>query len=141
MLSDVIIRDIKADIMQIVQIAIEGIGLKDSNLYKSLEVIANNNQDDLVFGFMLNDYVTYVESGRRKGKMPPVEPIVNWCKRHNIDYTNSVVYAIRKVIGEEGIRPRPFLDKIFEEVEKHWDDEWSDAIFNDIMKEIDNFFK
>ena len=135
-----VIQAIKTDIRQIVEIAMESQGLKDSNLYKSLEVISSQNKGDLVFDFMLNDYVIYVDGGRRSGKMPPMDVIVDWCKRHDIQYTNSIIYAIRKTIGEEGIRPRPFLDKIFSEIDKHWDSEWSDELFDKIMKEIDNFF-
>lgn len=132
---------IKTDIRQIVEIAMESQGLKDTNLYKTIKVIAAEHNGDLVFDIMLNDYVEYVDKGRRSGKMPPVEPIINWCKRHGIDYTNSIVYAIRKTIGEEGIKPRPFLDKVFKEIDKRWDKEWSDEIFNEIMSEVYNFFK
>ena len=54
---------------------------------------------------------------------------------------NSVLYAIRKKIGDEGIRPRPFLDNVFKEIDSKWDNEWSDEIFNEITKIIDDFFK
>lgn len=131
---------IAQDIATIVMNAMAAIKLEGSNLYKSLEVFADSNGDDLVFGFMLNDYVQYVENGRRSGKMPPVEPIENWCKRHGIPTNNSVLYAIRKIIGEEGIKPRPFLDGIFKEIDSKWNNEWSDEIFDEIMKIIDEFF-
>lgn len=131
---------IAQDIDTIVKQAMTAVKLQDSNLYKELEVIADDNEGDLVFGIILNDYVEYVESGRRSGKMPPLQPIEDWCKRHGIPTNNSVLYAIRKMIGEEGIRPRPFLDEVFQEIDKKWNNEWSDAIFDDIMKIIDNFF-
>lgn len=132
---------IAQDIATIVQNAMAAIKLQGSNLYNSLEVFADSNGDDLVFGFMLNDYVEYVENGRRSGKMPPLEPIEKWCKRHGIPTNNSVLYAIRKMIGEEGIRPRPFLDNVFKEIDSKWNNEWSDEIFNEITKIIDEFFK
>lgn len=128
------------DIDMIVRQAMTAVKLQDSNLYKELKVIASENEGDLVFGIILNDYVVYVESGRRGGKMPPLKPIEDWCKRHGIPTANSVLYAIRKMIGKEGIRPRPFLDVVFQEIDKKWANEWSEAIFAVIMKIIDEYF-
>lgn len=140
MLTQEIVNAFARDIEEIVRAALAAQKLEDSNLYKEMKVIASNNEGDLVFGIILNDYAEYVDKGRRSGKMPPIEPIINWCKRHGIKYANSVVYAIRKTIGNEGIRPRPFLDVVFEKIDSKWDNEYSDKIFEDIMKIIDEFF-
>lgn len=115
--------------------------LADSNLIKSLEVIATDD-GDLVFDVMMNDYIQYIESGRRKGaKMPPVEPIVKWAKRHGISTDNSTIWAIRKAISRDGIRPRPIFEHVMEELDNKWDNEWSDKIFDKITEIIDEFFK
>lgn len=115
--------------------------LADSNLIKSLEVIATDD-GDLVFDIMMNDYIQYIESGRRKGaKMPPVEPIVKWAKRHGIPSDNSTIWAIRKAISRDGIRPRPIFEHVMEELDNKWDNEWSDKIFDKITEIIDEFFK
>lgn len=115
--------------------------LADSNLIKSLEVIATDD-GDLVFDVMMNDYIQYIESGRRKGaKMPPVEPIVKWAKRHGISTDNSTIWAIRKAISRDGIRPRPIFEHVIEEIDKKWEHEWSDKLFDEITKIIDEFFK
>ena len=115
--------------------------LADSNLIKSLEVIATDD-GDLVFDVMMNDYIQYIESGRRKGaKMPPVEPIVKWAKRHGIPSDNGTIWAIRKAISRDGIRPRPIFEHVMEELDNKWDNEWSDKLFDEITKIIDEFFK
>lgn len=139
MLAD-ITAAIAQDIAMVVREAMSAVKLQDSNLYKELEVFARENDGDIILGFMLNDYVEYVEHGRRKGKMPPIEPIEKWCKRHGIPTSNNVIYAIRKMIGEEGIRPRPFLDAVFSEIDKKWNGEWSDMLFGEIIKIIDEYF-
>lgn len=59
------------------------------------------------------DYYKYVDSGRRAGKMPPVSVLMDWVKA-NISGKDlqSIAYAIAKSIGENGIRARPFIDKM-----------------------------
>lgn len=115
--------------------------LADSNLIKSIEVIATDD-GDLVFDVMANDYIQYIESGRRKGaKLPPPEPIIKWAKRHGIPSDNSTIWAIRKAISRDGIKPRPIFEHVIEEIDRKWDNEWSDALFDAITKIIDEFFE
>lgn len=110
-----------------------------SDLYKSLETDGN---DDFIFHFYLNDYVQYVESGRRAGaKFPPVEPIVKWCRKNGIPTDNSTIFLIRRAISREGIKPRPFIATVFEEMDKIWDKGWSDSIFDTITEELDRYFR
>ena len=113
--------------------------LSNSNLYNDLSVIATND-GDLVFDLMLNDYLTFIESGRRKGaKMPPVEPIIRWCRQKGIPTDNSTVYLIRRAISRDGIKARPFMAHVMEEIDREWVDV-ADELFNKIMEEIDKFF-
>ena len=149
MLGTKVMYAIGKDIAKIVRMVMEsnvGINskvgvntLSNSNLYNDLSVIATND-GDLVFDLMLNDYLTFIESGRRKGaKMPPVEPIIRWCRQKGIPTDNSTVYLIRRAISRDGIKARPFMVHVFEEIDREWDS-WADEIFNLIMDEIDKFF-
>ena len=114
--------------------------LVNSNIYKTLSVKATND-GDLVFDIILNDYLVYIENGRRKGaKMPPVEPIVDWAKKHGIPTDNSTIYLIRRAISRDGVKPRPFMAHVFDELDREWNDTVADEIFNTIMQEIDKFF-
>ena len=91
---------------------------------------------------MLNDYLVFIESGRRAGaKFPPVEPIVKWARKRGIPTDNSTIFLIRRAISRDGIKPSPFLAYIFEEMDNWWENDWADEIFNKIMEQIDNFFK
>lgn len=148
----VIAKAIANDILEIARMILESNNLinnkvgrntiaPDSDLYKDLKVLARDD-GDIVFDLMLNDYLVFIESGRRAGaKFPPIEPIVRWAKKRGIPTDNSTIFLIRRAISRDGISPRPFMAYIFEEMDERWDNEWSDKIFDKIMERIDNFFK
>lgn len=145
-----IVMEFSKDIMSLVRMVMEsnvGINSKvgvntlvNSQIYKTLSVRATND-GDLIFDIILNDYLVYIENGRRKGaKMPPVEPIVRWAKSKGIPTDNSTIYLIRRAISRDGVKARPFLKYVFEEIDKEWDNNVADELFNKIMEEIDKFF-
>ena len=149
MLGTKVMYAIGKDIAKIVRTVMEsnvGINSKvgvntlvNSQIYKTLSVKATND-GDLIFDIILNDYLVFIENGRRKGaKMPPVEPIIRWCRQKGIPTDNSTVYLIRRAISRDGIKARPFMVHVFEEIDREWDS-WADEIFNLIMDEIDKFF-
>lgn len=114
--------------------------LSKSDLYNTLQVKATND-GDLVFDIILNDYLVYIENGRRKGaKMPPIEPIVNWAKKHGIPSDNSTIYLIRRAISREGVQKRPFMATVFEEIESKWDEHVAEDLFNKIITDLSNYF-
>jgi hypothetical protein len=94
-----------------------------------------------VFDIILNDYITYIESGRRKGaKFPPVAPIVAWARKKGIPTDNSTIFLIRRAISRDGIQPRPIMAYVMEEVDREWDDSLADKLFNQIIEIIDKYF-
>lgn len=145
-----IVMEFSKDIMALVRMVMEsnvGINSKtgsntliNSQIYNTLSVKATND-GDLIFDIILNDYLVYIESGRRKGaKMPPVEPIVRWCKQKGIPTDNSTIYLIRRAISRDGIKARPFMAHVMDEIDREWDNNVADELFNKIMEEIDKFF-
>lgn len=145
-----IVMEFSKDLMTLVRMVMEsnvGINQKvgantlvGSDIYKTLSVKATND-GDLVFDIILNDYITYIESGRRKGaKFPPVAPIVAWARKKGIPTDNSTIYLIRRAISRDGIKPRPVLQYVFEEVDREWDDKLADEIFETILSEVNKFF-
>ena len=134
-----IVQEFANDIAKLVRMAMESNGLKDSDIYRELSVHATND-GDLVMDIMLNDYIEYIERGRRIGEMPPVEAIVKWCKEKNIPTDNSTIFLIRRAIAREGIEPRPIMAKVFEEMDNKWDNGWADRLFDVIMEQLNKFF-
>lgn len=146
-----IVMEFSKEIMDIVRVVMESNLLVNnkprvrkntiigSDIYKNLQVIAKND-GDLVFDILLNDYLTYIESGRRKGaKMPPVEPIVRWARSRGIPTDNSTIFLIRRAISRDGIRPRPFMATVMEQIDLDMPN-WYDKIFDEITKLINDFF-
>jgi len=145
-----IVMEFSKDIMALVRMVMEsnvGINSKvgvntlvNSQIYNTLSVRATND-GDLIFDIILNDYLVFIENGRRKGaKFPPVEPIVRWARSRGIPTDNSTIYLIRRAISRDGIKARPFMAHVFEEIDNEWNDKVADEIFNVIMQEIDKFF-
>jgi hypothetical protein len=145
-----IVMEFSKDLMQLVRMVMEsnvGINQKvgrntltSSQIYKTLSVRATND-GDLIFDIVLNDYIQFIESGRRKGaKFPPVEPIVRWARSRGIPTDNSTIFLIRRAISRDGIKPRPIMQYVFEEIDREWDEQLADELFNKIMEMIDNFF-
>lgn len=114
--------------------------LSDSDLYRELSV-RSTSDGDLVFDLMLNDYIQYIENGRRKGaKFPPIEPILQWCRKKGLPTDNSTIFLIRRAISRDGIAARPIMARVFDELDRNWNDGWADHIFDKIMEHIDKFF-
>ena len=139
-----IVMEFTKDIIKLVHAAMDGKDLDNnkssSDIYKNLQVNATND-GDLVFDIILNDYLKFIESGRRKGAdMPPVEAIVEWAKKHGIPTDNGTIYLIRRAISRDGIAPRPFMDKVFADIDYVWDKDWADELFDEIMRMINDFF-
>ena len=138
-----IVTEFTKDIMQLVHAAMDGQDLDNnkssSDIYKNLQVKATND-GDLVFDILLNDYLTYIESGRRKGAdMPPVEAIVEWARSRGIPTDNSTIFLIRRAISRDGIAPRPFMATVMEQIDLNMPN-WYDKIFDEITKLINDFF-
>ena len=110
----------------------------DSNIFKEMKAKASGN---IVIELLLNNYVKYIESGRKKGsKFPPIEAIRQWAKNKLGKEDNLTIYKIRSAIVRDGIKPRPFMYKVFETIDKKWDGEWSSELFQELTKIIDEFF-
>ena len=137
------IMNITADIMASSMLVNDKVGRNtiapDSNIFKEMYAKASGN---IVIELLLNDYVQYIESGRKAGsKFPPIQPIVQWAKKRGIKTDNSTIFLIRRAIAEDGIKPRPFMYKVLETIDKKWNGEWSSDLFQELTKIIDEFFQ
>ena len=114
--------------------------LTDSELFKSVKATAKG---DIVIELLLNDYIIYVESGRRAGaKMPPFRVIQNWCERKGLPTDVGTVWAICRAIARDGIAPRPVMATVFNSMDnQQWSGKWLDDVFNEICEVLDNYFR
>lgn len=117
--------------------------LSGSNIYRDLMSSGMLSSDGLIVSVLLNDYIFYIEHGRRKGaKMPPVEPIIRWARSRGISTDNSTIFLIRRAISRDGIKGRPIMEKVLELMDTEMVEEggWLDRVFDEIIKTVDEFF-
>ena len=117
--------------------------LSGSNIYRDLMSSGMISSDGLIVSVLLNDYIFYIEHGRRKGaKMPPVEPIIRWARSRGISTDNSTIFLIRRAISRDGIKGRPIMEKVLELMDTEMVEEggWLDRVFDEIIKTVDEFF-
>lgn len=131
--------------------------LKGSELERSISVVSNG-VDEIVFS--IADYYEYVvygwrHTGRYAGtKAQFIENLHTWVRKKGIKWgnmsENQIVYLVYKKINEEGIKARPFINSGAvngEDLERMmpwlygYFSTWSDRVFNEIMKEVDKYFK
>lgn len=115
--------------------------LKDSNLSRNAKTATLENETDIIAELLVNDYIQYIESGRRKGaKFPPVAPIVKWCRKNGIPTDNSTVFLIRRAISRDGIAARPIMTHVYTIMDNEMEQQYYDKIFDSIIVELNKFF-
>lgn len=146
-----VIAIMKKDFFDLVRMAMEEAvndktgtaSLVGSSIWKQLEAAGKLDGDSIVVSLMLNQYVRYIESGRRKGAaFPPPEPIIRWMRKHHIPTDNSTVFLIRRAISRDGIKPRPFMEKAMQAIDEAMTDPggYMDILFDELTRIIDEFF-
>jgi len=104
-------------INKILKAVLGSMGLGNSRLANSVLIRRVGNGFEIKF----SEYAHFVDSGRGANKRPPpVRVIVEWIERNGIFAANlttlQLAFAISRSIGKKGIKPRPFLDRLSEEV-------------------------
>jgi hypothetical protein len=121
-------------LVEIAQQELVAIDLKDSNLYKSVSYEIKDTQITLI----MNNYYEFIDKGRRPLiTRVPTSVLLKWLKRKGMDTDNKTVYAIQTSIYQQGIKPRPFLQKTFDRI----DTELSSELALDFSSVIDQQIK
>ena len=134
--------------------------LQGSNIYNDLQVEVDESNDGFIINLLVNDYIDYIQGGRAPGKKFPwsiawnkgAGVLVQWASRKGIGTDNSTIYFIWKSIIENGIKPRPIINRpdglwtnpttdkvLFELVDEYWD-KWASDIFEAALKQITEWF-
>lgn len=98
-----------------------------------------DDPDAVDAGFFGNGkgYAAFVEFGRRSGKMPPVDVIIQWFrKKFGLDEKAATArgWASARAIARKGTKPHPFFAPAIEKNQKAIAQEIKKAIQNDINK-------
>lgn len=98
------------------------------------------DEDALDVGFFSQQttggYAFFVEYGRRAGKMPPPDMLVQWCRkklRMGAEMAKAVGWQIARKIARKGTKPHPYFNPAIEKNKKAV----SEAIAEGVKKEND----
>lgn len=116
--------------------------LRDSLLVRDVDsrVSFGSNGDNVVIEVLFNNYVDYIEKGRRPGKMPPVSALKEWAQSRGIPTDNGTLYAIANAIKRDGIEGRPILATLEQRIEDSFENDWADKLFEAMTSELNEYF-
>lgn len=113
--------------------------LEDSGVYQSATFELSGDME--LITVLANDYLKYIESGREQHvTRVPFRALLEWAQKNGIPTDNETIYSIQSAIWRDGIPARPIIDPTIEEIENHWS-EWAETLFNDIMSDIEDWFR
>lgn len=106
------------------------------------EAKTKDMNDDGVITLLYNDYLDYVQSGRRAfTNKVPFHALVKWAKEKHIASDTGTIWAIRESIYKTGIKARDIFGKIDKAMDNIWANKLSDEVFEIITNEIDKIFE
>lgn len=102
----------------------------------------------LIISLNLEPYWKYVEYGRRAGKMPPIDAILNWIKikpivpnpiNGKVPDTRQLAFLIARKIGREGIKGRkPITEMVYSDTIETMINDIKTIIAEQIKNELQN---
>ena len=118
------------------------------NLIKSirpLDIEYSNNQ--VTLSISLASYWKYVENGRKPGKFPPMNNILDWIKIKQViprpmnglkpPTEPQLAFLIARKIARDGIKPGNQFEEALKLTWTKWEQTISDAISKDLNQAID----
>ena len=141
----------KALVLEIVQQLKDAGKEATGNLARSIDYELIEALDTISIGIKAENYLDYVDGGRRKGaKPPPQDAILKWLKVRNIkgrSKTNgrfitqkSAAFLIARSIGKNGIKPTFVIKKSLRKLKSLQTKLLTDAAVEDMSKMISAVF-
>ena len=91
--------------------------IASGDLLKSIQFDVKATADGAVVSLNGNNYITYIDKGRKPGKYAPTSALRQWIKAKGIatenTKVNAIAFAINNKIKREGIKPRPVLERAY----------------------------
>jgi len=77
--------------------------------------------DDSGITVTLPSHYAFIDSGRKPGRRPPASAILKWMSEERISIPSGMkpkqfAFLVARSIGRRGIKPRPFINKLGEEI-------------------------
>ena len=87
------------------------------------------------------DYLKFVDEGRRRGTYPPIKPLINWTKIKGLPI--GAAYGTQKNIFKFGIKPTNVIQRTIRAIETSNEEQkkYEDEVVNNIIKNINLKYK
>jgi hypothetical protein len=93
--------------------------IASGDLLKSVNFTVEMTPVGAVISLNGNDYITYVDEGRKPGRYAPTSALKQWIKAKGIATdeakVSSIAFAINNKIKRQGIKARPILNAVFDQ--------------------------
>ena len=99
-------------------------------LLNSVETTVKRNDDEFTVTINLEDYWIYVENGRKPGRFPPVDKILEWIRvkpirpysdsRGRLPTEEQLAFLIARKIAEQGTEGRNVLYETVDELNRYY---------------------
>lgn len=108
------------------------------SLLNSLDYRIVEDAKSIKIEILANDYLTWVDKGRKPGKYPPIKAISNWAKVKGI--SQDAVFPIARKIFKFGIKPTNVIQRVVKEFEtsSSLKKKYEDEVVNTIIKSIND---
>lgn len=112
--------------------------IASGDLLKSIQFEVKQTPNGAVVSLDGNEYITYVDKGRKPGKYAPISALKQWIKAKGIAVdeakVSSLAFAINNKIKRQGIKARPVLERAFNQNLPLYDKIIDDALNKDLDK-------
>lgn len=119
------------------------------NLVNSINFIIENGANSISVSLSMEDYWKYVENGRKAGKFPPIDRILDWIRvkpvipderTGKLPTENQLAFLIARKIANEGIEPGNQLNDSRKQLYNEWMAKIEEAITKDVSENVDIIF-
>lgn len=115
MIDDKKLKMFGKDYVKVLVAFIQKAGKKASGaLINSIDSRVRSDAEVAYIELLANDYLEWVDKGRKPGKYPPIQSISNWCRLKGIE--PKAAFPIAKSIYKFGIKPTNVIQKTTQEM-------------------------
>jgi hypothetical protein len=109
-------REIADTVLKVVELVLRRTNIKSN---KVDDTIVETNKEGV--SIYLPDHYEFIDEGRRPGKRPPVRAIIEWIREDRIIIPagmkiNQFAFLVARSIGRRGVKPRPFVESLADEI-------------------------
>jgi len=115
LLNDKNLREFGRDYVKILTVFLKK-AKKDASgaLINSIDYRLESVANEVVIQIEANDYLEWVDKGRKAGKYPPIKEIAKWVRLKGI--SSDAVFPIARKIFKFGIKPTNVIEKTNKEI-------------------------